>query len=927
LFRSAHAFSLSELASMEALTDADLRAAVAGASYGSGFLRLDNAAKALKTGRDRLFLKSGSKPEINQLFGALRETDRKLLAHENEAARYFRLRAEQEETDAELSRLSARLADIRRDFQVKRIYLSLWADYVEHQDAQQSLDALPAPPASFPDDARALYTALLEKMEALDREAADLRAEQQSLVDQKKKLQPDPKLLEQEMRIREAAALGPELAALEREVAAAGRLAGEKRQALSRVLQSLGPGFNEARLAEAAERAAKGAGFSRRIAEAGAFVQRLAGIEAAARAGREVRERAVAAVSALQRDLEAVPVPEPGPDEILRQKKALGSTPALFSALVLAQRELTAARQALAATDALRPPSPLLLPALATGLVLCLGAAGIFLYLGLARGFTALGAAVPVAGLLLALQLGMGFAWLRRKKAGMLRLGAEQNEVAGRAEQAASDAREKLARLLAACGLSPDDLDEARIEERRTELDQCLTSLNAREQAKERLARAREELAREQERQAGRVKEQADFQAGFSAWLSDAGLPADLSPAAAGDALGRVEKAAGLASEIQATEQARETARTRAGAILHEVRTLFAALDRPAPDAENAARELARLAEDLEAACRARAQLAGLSLNLEPLARKIADRDARKAELEKKRAALFHSAGVADEALFLALCRQQEERARLLSRRDTAALGLRKISGRSELASLLKELSPFTREGLAEEAQALESSLAGMEERKEEQLRRSADLGGEADRLAADETAGRLRSERETLLAGISSRSREWAALALAEKLLGAAVARFEKDHQPRVVKRAGELFSEITRGRYTGLVLVPDKDGRPVPCAITPSGVRKPPEALSRGTAEQLYLCLRLAYASSGDETRARLPVIMDDVLVNFDAERARQAARIIAQAARANQVLFFTCHQRTVDDLLSTGASLARFSLAQGTISRIAP
>ncbi|MEW5735274.1 MAG: AAA family ATPase, partial [Thermodesulfobacteriota bacterium] len=49
LFRSAHAFSLSELASMEALTDADLRAAVAGASYGSGFLRLDKAAKALKT--------------------------------------------------------------------------------------------------------------------------------------------------------------------------------------------------------------------------------------------------------------------------------------------------------------------------------------------------------------------------------------------------------------------------------------------------------------------------------------------------------------------------------------------------------------------------------------------------------------------------------------------------------------------------------------------------------------------------------------------------------------------------------------------------------------------------------------------------------------------------------------------------------------
>jgi uncharacterized protein YhaN len=42
-------------------------------------------------------------------------------------------------------------------------------------------------------------------------------------------------------------------------------------------------------------------------------------------------------------------------------------------------------------------------------------------------------------------------------------------------------------------------------------------------------------------------------------------------------------------------------------------------------------------------------------------------------------------------------------------------------------------------------------------------------------------------------------------------------------------------------------------------------------------------------------------LPLVMDDVLVNFDPRRARLAAQTLAEFAAESQVLLFTCHPET--------------------------
>jgi len=81
------------------------------------------------------------------------------------------------------------------------------------------------------------------------------------------------------------------------------------------------------------------------------------------------------------------------------------------------------------------------------------------------------------------------------------------------------------------------------------------------------------------------------------------------------------------------------------------------------------------------------------------------------------------------------------------------------------------------------------------------------------------------------------------------------------------------------------------------------PNGAEKSPLDLSRGTREQLYLALRFGLIREFGERAEPLPVIVDEILVNFDPERTKRAAEAFAKLSETNQVLVFTCHPTMVD------------------------
>lgn len=71
----------------------------------------------------------------------------------------------------------------------------------------------------------------------------------------------------------------------------------------------------------------------------------------------------------------------------------------------------------------------------------------------------------------------------------------------------------------------------------------------------------------------------------------------------------------------------------------------------------------------------------------------------------------------------------------------------------------------------------------------------------------------------------------------------------------------------------------------------------------MSTGTADQLYLALRVASVEDYLERASPLPFVADNLFTNFDDVRAAAGFNVLGQLAQRTQVLFFTHHRHLVD------------------------
>ena len=137
--------------------------------------------------------------------------------------------------------------------------------------------------------------------------------------------------------------------------------------------------------------------------------------------------------------------------------------------------------------------------------------------------------------------------------------------------------------------------------------------------------------------------------------------------------------------------------------------------------------------------------------------------------------------------------------------------------------------------------------------------------------------------------------------LAATEWLLAGVRKRYERERQPETLREASGYLERLTAGRYSRVWTPLEEDALRVDDA---EGRSLPVEVLSRGTREQLFLSLRLSLVSSYARRGIDLPLVLDDVLVNFDARRARAAATVLRDfAARGHQLLVFTCHEHVAE------------------------
>lgn len=134
----------------------------------------------------------------------------------------------------------------------------------------------------------------------------------------------------------------------------------------------------------------------------------------------------------------------------------------------------------------------------------------------------------------------------------------------------------------------------------------------------------------------------------------------------------------------------------------------------------------------------------------------------------------------------------------------------------------------------------------------------------------------------------------------------------YETRKQPQTLVEASSWLARLTDGRYRR-VWTPL--GEHVLRVEDAAGHSLGVDVLSRGAREQLFLALRLAIIDSYARRGARLPVILDDVLVNFDVHRAQAAVEALADfAGSGHQVFVFTCHEHIETMFRRAGADARR-------------
>ena len=130
-----------------------------------------------------------------------------------------------------------------------------------------------------------------------------------------------------------------------------------------------------------------------------------------------------------------------------------------------------------------------------------------------------------------------------------------------------------------------------------------------------------------------------------------------------------------------------------------------------------------------------------------------------------------------------------------------------------------------------------------------------------------------LKSEHAQLLEQRDALERQYAAIALAIETLGRADAELQSRFSPQLAQKAADYMDYLTDGRYDELVLARDLSAK---ARSTDDPTPRDTAYLSAGTADLLYLSVRLALCELTCPADDPCPLVLDDTLVNFDDARA---------------------------------------------------
>lgn len=185
--------------------------------------------------------------------------------------------------------------------------------------------------------------------------------------------------------------------------------------------------------------------------------------------------------------------------------------------------------------------------------------------------------------------------------------------------------------------------------------------------------------------------------------------------------------------------------------------------------------------------------------------------------------------------------------------------------------------------------------------------------------VGGGDAAAQAAANKQDALSEIEEIAARYVRVRTSALLLQWAIDRYRREKQAPLLKRAGELFKIMTGNSFASLQVTFDEQDVAHLTGVRLDGTVVAVSGMSTGTADQLYLALRIAAVEDYLERADALPFVADDLFINFDNGRASAGFKLLAELSRKTQVLFFTHHQHLVDiarNTLGTKVSLVEFS-----------
>jgi len=261
---------------------------------------------------------------------------------------------------------------------------------------------------------------------------------------------------------------------------------------------------------------------------------------------------------------------------------------------------------------------------------------------------------------------------------------------------------------------------------------------------------------------------------------------------------------------------------------------------------------------------------------------------------------LLNGAGCETADQFRDLASQLENRRGLENELDAIKRSAPDLFGTqaSEIDTALERAEP---EQLQAELQALREKVTQTGEERDAAVGQAGEVRAALKQMETEAEVALLHSRIDELTEQLREDARQWSVLTVARSLLDQTREEFQEQRQPSLLLAASRYFNRMTLGRYASVRAVIGEERFE---AVTGDGVPVPPEHLSRGAAEQLWLAIRFALVDEYG-SRSPLPVVLDDLLVNFDPRRAKAACTAISELSERRQVIFLTCQPSTVSML----------------------